>query len=342
MEKNIPDIVITWVDGNDPAWRSQRAQYRPRSEADDRDERYRDWESLRYWFRGIEKYAPWVQNIFFVTWGHVPEWLDTSNPRLHVVKHEDFIPEKYLPTYNSHTIELNLHRIKGLSENFVYFNDDVFVNAPIRPEQFFKDGKPCDMLALQPVVSNPDNPVMSHIYLNNTLVLSKYFRKRQNAGSQWKNYFHVGYPPLYFFYNIMEMAFPLFSGFYTAHGAAPLCRRTYEAVWQKEYSLLDNTCSHRFRSPDDVSPYLLREWQKLSGDFVPVNIHKKFAYFNVSNDNRALLRAIQSRKAAMLCINDANGKIDFESAKKQINEAFEKRLPLPSSFEKQVRPGNME
>ena len=96
---------------------------------------------------------------------------------------------QYLPTYNSHTIELNLHRIPGLSENFVYFNDDVFLIRPVTPQHFFKNGKPCDMLALQPVVANPANPVMSHIFLNNTLVLSKYFNKRENIRHQWRNYF---------------------------------------------------------------------------------------------------------------------------------------------------------
>ena len=89
------------------------------------------------------------------------------------------------------------------------------------------------MLALQPVVANPANPVMSHIFLNNTLVLSKYFNKRENIRHQWRNYFKPGYPPLYFCYNFLELAFPLFSGFYTVHGASPLCRSTYETLWEK-------------------------------------------------------------------------------------------------------------
>lgn len=334
MEINTPDIVVTWVDGNDAAWQAERRKYRPQAQSDDRKERYRDWESLKYWFRGIEKYAGWTKNIFFVTWGHVPAWLNTENPKLHIVKHTDFIPKQYLPTYNSHTIELNLHRIKGLSENFVYFNDDVFVINQVQPEQFFKGGKPCDMLALQPVVANPANPVMSHIYLNNTLVLSKYFNKRQNIKKQWRNYFKPGYPLLYFGYNMLELAFPLFSGLYTAHGAAPLCRRTYETLWQKEFDVLDATCRHRFRSQEDVSPYLLREWQKLSGDFAAKNVCRRFAYFNVSNQNTALIRTIVKQKADTLCINDANGEIDFETAKQQINTAFEQIFPEKSSFEK--------
>ena len=90
---------------------------------DDRIERYRDWEILKYLFRSIENFAPWVNNVYFVTCGHLPAWLNTECPKLQIVSHKDFIPEKYLPTFNSHSIEWNFHRIKNLSEHFVYFND---------------------------------------------------------------------------------------------------------------------------------------------------------------------------------------------------------------------------
>lgn len=331
---NIPDFVITWVDGNDPDWQAEKRNYTTSGLADNRTERYRDWENLKYWFRGIELYAPWVKNIYFVTWGHLPGWLNTNHPKLHIVKHTDFIPEKYLPTYNSHTIELNLHRIPGLSENFVYFNDDVFIIRPVTPKTFFQNSKPCDMLALQPVVANPANPVMSHIFLNNTLVLSKYFKKRENIKKQWKNYYKIGYPVMYFGYNLLELAFPLFSGFYTTHGASPLVKSTYETLWQKEYETFDTTCMHKFRHSDDINQYLLREWQKLTGNFTPRNVCCHFQYFNVSSDNRKLLSAIKKQKTEMICINDANDKIDFDAAKQQINDAFTAVFPNKSSFEK--------
>lgn len=334
MQSSTLDFVITWVDGSDPAWLDEKSHFASGSEADNRKERYRDWDHLKYWFRGIEKNAPWVHNIYFVTWGHLPAWLNTAHPKLHIIKHTDFIPPQYLPTYNSHTIELNLHRIPGLSENFVYFNDDVFLIRPVTPQHFFKSGKPCDMLALQPVVANPANPVMSHIFLNNTLVLSKYFNKRENIRHQWRNYFKPGYPPLYFCYNFLELAFPLFSGFYTVHGASPLCRSTYETLWEKEYPLLDATCLHKFRHADDVNQYLLREWQKLTGYFTAENVCRSFRYFNASSDNKKLVSVIKKQKADIICINDANTAIDFERAKTQISTAFSALFPEPSSFEK--------
>ena len=130
-EKEPIDFVITWVDGNDPKWQEEKDKTLIAQglgvHIDGRKERYRDWDNLQYWFRGVEKYAPWVRKIHFVTWGHMPEWLNVDHPKLHIVKHEDFIPKEFLPTFNSHTIEWNFHRIEGLSEHFLYFNDDMFL-----------------------------------------------------------------------------------------------------------------------------------------------------------------------------------------------------------------------
>src|SRR5699024_7559051 len=112
------DFVITWVDDSDSDWLNAKNSYVENEVKDSRDIRYRDWDTLHFLFRGIEKFTPWVNKVFLVTWGHLPKWLNLNHPKLRVVKHEEFIPKKYLPTFNSHTIELNLHRIKDLSERF--------------------------------------------------------------------------------------------------------------------------------------------------------------------------------------------------------------------------------
>ena len=140
MKNSEVDIVVLWVDGNDPEWLKERMQYdNSIKNSGNLDSRFRDWGLMRYWFRGIEKNVNWYRKIFFVTWGHVPEWLDTSHPKLRIVKHSDYIPAEYLPTYNSNTIEMNLHRIEDLSENFILFNDDIFVIDEIREEMFFRN-----------------------------------------------------------------------------------------------------------------------------------------------------------------------------------------------------------
>lgn len=328
------DFVIMWVDGKDPAWREEKSRYMPDSQSDDSEARYRDWELLKYWFRGVEQFAPWVRNIHFVTWGHVPEWLDTTNPKIHIVKHEDYMPKEILPVFTSTIIELYLHRIEGLADHFVLFNDDVFLVQKTEPDNFFIGGMPVDMLAFQPVVANPKNPVMSHIYMNNSLILAKHFDKRACVKAHLGDYFKIGYPPLYFFYNLLELFFPLYTGFYTVHGPSPYLKKTFEEVWEKEESTLKKASLGRFRGVGDVSQYLFREWQKLSGNFVPKNVHKIFQYYEMSEDNGALYQAIRKPKKKVICINDAEIHGDISSMKTELHMAFQEILPEKSCFEK--------
>lgn len=342
MEPQI-DFVITWVNASDEAWREAREDIRNKTQgaahflkADDRRERYRDWGLLKYWFRGVEKYAPWVRKIHFITFGKLPEWLNEAHPRLHVVRHEDYVPKEFLPTFNSNVLELYLHKIEGLSEHFVYFNDDMFLMKKTKPEDFFKKGMPCDMLAFQPVVANPSNPIMSQTLLNNSLVLSKYFDKRENVKKQPAKYFKAGYPPLYFLYNLLELFFPRYTGFYTVHGPSPFCKSTFAEVWEKEEELLLKVSENRFRSASDVTPYLFREWQKLSGNFRAVNLHRHFAYYEIGDKNTKMLAAIRGQKRRILCINDGPVSGDEEKIRAEIGAAFAEILPECSAFEREV------
>ena len=330
------DFVITWVDGGDAAWRKEKASYCPDEGTDDDDVRYRNWDLLKYWFRGVEKFAPWVRKIHFITWGHLPKWLNTAHPKLHIVRHEDYIPKQYLPVFNSNVLEIYMHKIEGLSEKFVYFNDDFYLIAGSKPEDFFIKGKPCDMLAFQPVVANPKNPVMSHLYLNNSLVLCKYFNKRENVRKHPGNYFKPGYPVWYFMYNMLEMAFPQYTGFFTPHGPSSFLKGTFEEIWEKENRLLCEMSKHRFRSNGDVTPYLFREWQKLSGNFVPKNVLKDFSYFDIGDENTKLLQTIKKQKKKIVCINDQDIGAEFERVKQELQQAFSAILPEVSAFEREV------
>lgn len=116
------DFVVTWVDGADKRWQKKRAQYvdDPEIEAGMSSAKaYRDWGTFKYWFRGVESFAPWVNKVYLVTDDQVPTWLDLRHEKLEVIDHTDIIDAKYLPVFNSNAIEMNLHKIKGLSENFV-------------------------------------------------------------------------------------------------------------------------------------------------------------------------------------------------------------------------------
>lgn len=138
------DVVYTWVDGTDPAWIERKRTAIEQetgegmTEAAAEDLRFIDHDELRYSLRSLEQYAPWIRHIYLVTDRQRPSWLVPDHPRLTVVDHRDIAPAgSALPTFNSHAIEANLHRIEGLSEHFLYFNDDVFLSSPVGPELFF-------------------------------------------------------------------------------------------------------------------------------------------------------------------------------------------------------------
>ena len=334
MSENKIDFVISWVNGEDPEWISKRNSYKEEINADVRNERYRDFGTLKYLLRGIDLYAPWVRKVYLVTEGHLPEWLNKDCDKLEIVCHKDFMPAEVLPTFNSNAIEMYLHKIPGLSEKFVYFNDDMIILKKLEETDFFVKDKVKDMLALQPVVANPVNPVMSNILLNDSIVISRHFDKRENIKSHKSKYYHIGYPLMYFVYNIFELAFPLYTGFYTVHGASPFLKSTYEELWEKESETLYATAKNRFRSEADVTQYLFREWAKQKGDFVPANLHKDFKYFEIKDDNSRLLSFISRKKIKMICINDSSKEVDYEKAREEVISELEKCLPHKSPFEK--------
>ena len=110
------DVVITWVNGNDPVWQQKQAEYKGVQKSTESADpaRYRDWGTLKYLLRSINQNAPWVRKIFLVTDNQKPEWF-VEQDKLVIVDHKDFIPEKYLPVFSANPIENNLHRIPGLS-----------------------------------------------------------------------------------------------------------------------------------------------------------------------------------------------------------------------------------
>ncbi len=333
IDTNKPiDFVIIWVDGNDPEWRKEKAKHDSSTVTTSNSEvRYRDWDNLQYWFRAVEKFAPWVNKIHFVTWGHIPKWLDTSNPKLSIVKHTDFIPEKYLPTFSSHTIELNLHRIEGLAEQFVYFNDDIFLTAPVSPEDFFKNGKPCDTVAQDCIFFGKDSA--GSFNGADVTVVNSNFKKRECIKKNPTIWFN----PKNGFRNIVRtallMPWPWFPGFYYQHVANSLLKSNYQEVWEKAGDTLDETCSHKFRKNGDVNQWVIKFWQMAKGQ---VSVRSdKFAYcYHIKESNfTRLCEDIPSGRRKMLCINDTANTLDFESKKEKVNRAFEKLLPQKSNFE---------
>ncbi len=330
------DFVILWVDGNDPAWQAEKSKYQPHTENENNSvNRYRDWGLLPYWFRSVEKFAPWVRKIHFVTWGHTPKFLNLDSPKLNVVKHSEFIPEEYLPTFSSHTIEMNIHRIPDLSEHFVYFNDDMFMLRKFQPEDFFKNGLPCTYGGEVPVELVGNIGTWQHAVVNNLGIINANFPKRDSVNKYGKKYRDKCYRwkdnlrTL-----ILEKLYPdYFTGFKNLHAPAAYLKESFREIWEAEPEKLVSTCRDRFRTSDNVNQWVVLWWQIASGQFSPAVIDNLVASIN-ENTIDELCLAIEKQSHDYICLNDPEEEIDFEILKIRLVESFEKILPTKSIFEK--------
>lgn len=324
------DFVLIWVDDSDIEWQKNKANYRNDNDSFNANNvRYRDWDILQYWFRAVEKYTPWVRKIHFVTCGHIPQWLKLDNPKLNFVKHSDYIDSRFLPTFSSHPIELNLHKIKGLAEQFVYFNDDMFINAKMKPDDFFKDGLPCDCAILNSI--KMDLHGIPNIIVNDLCVITEYFNFSLQLKKHWRKWINYKYGKL-LLRTLMLIPWRIYSGFYEPHLPTSFLKSTFQEIWNKESQLLNEVSSHKFRSKEDVNQWLIRYWQLASGEFIPrsPNIGKMYM---VNDSLDKIICDIKNHTHKMICINDSDKLRDFEIAKKRLQFAYQETLPDKSSFE---------
>lgn len=328
---NAIDIVIPWVDGSDPAWQEERGRFRPTVRSDNSNARFREWGLFQNWFRGIEAYAPWVRTVHLVTWGHLPPWLNVNHPKLHVVNHRDYIPEEYLPTFSSHVIELNMHRIPGLADHFIYFNDDVYLTAPTVREDFFVDGLPVDTAVLGMVTNSDSVSFLPYIQLNMLGNINQTFSKHQVMKQNLSKWFSPKYGKL-MLYNLYFYPGANVAGLRNFHTCIPYRKETLEQVWQAFPEDLDHTCRNRFRSREDVNQYLFRYWRMMRGEFVPGKPNS--AYLTIGEDSvQSIAQAMSSSRYKVVCVNDDPMSCDFSQQQEQLDQIFRNKYPDKSMYE---------
>ncbi len=330
------DIIIPWVDGADPDWMEEKdkkaEELNGSSAADYSDKRFRDWGIIRYLFRSIDLYAPWVNKVHFVTWGHLPKWMNPSAPKLHIVNHKDFIPQQYLPTFSSHTIELNMHRIPGLAEHFIYFNDDMLLLRPTKRTDFFKKGLPRDYAILN-VLASPIRGSMIDIALTDIEVINDHFRKNDVL----RKHFFKWINPVYgnkVVSTFLLLPWGFFPNFYYKHVCNAFLKSTFTEIWEKEFDLLDSTCHHSFRTHRDANQWLMREWQLCQGSFIPISPNN-VETLHIRNKNAEIDRVLKERKLKVICLNE-NGLTKLKDVKKtmeEIDAMLAREFPSKSSFE---------
>ncbi|CCY76183.1 capsular polysaccharide phosphotransferase eps10H [Eshraghiella crossota CAG:259] len=335
------DVVIPWVDPTDKEWQASKNKFLEdlnNDKVDNSENRFRDWDNFKYVFRGIDKFMPWVHKIYLITCGQVPDWMNKeADDRIVIVNHSDYIPKEYLPTFSSHPIELNLHRIKELSEHFIYLNDDYFVINETSPEDFFIDGLPCDY-ALEDPITPDHKDIFNNILINNMVLLNSHYDRRTVLKEQKKKFYSMCDKKAF----VTNMCFrPLkrnhFFGLHYSHLASNILKSTIEKVWTENREILEATSSHKFRNADDVNQFIFKNEQYVTGKFHPYNINRFGRAIQLDDTIEGAVedvcRTITDSSYKMICINDCNIE-DFDNTRTKINAALEKILPNPSVWER--------
>lgn len=305
------DFVIPWVNGSDYEWQKKKNSYQSNTSEGDSVQRFRDYGTLKYLLRSIEINANWVNKILLITDQQVPEWL-ADNVRILVIDHTDYIPKKYLPTFNSNVIELNIWRIKDLSEHFVLLNDDFLFSKETSKSDFFtQEGTPKD-IAAQSVFMPRDE--FAHIPINNISLINQTFNKREWLLQNWKTAFSFKYGVALNILSIMLSPLPYFTRFYEPHVGTSYLKGNFEKVWDLFPDKLDITSKNKFRDINEVSHWLVRYYQILTGQ-ISTRSYKFGKYLSLSDDD-ILEKILKRKNINMLALND-----NIDDTEKQLRAA---------------------
>jgi hypothetical protein len=338
MQKEKIDFVISWVDGNDEEWLNKKNNYLPQNKKkyDVRKQRFRDWDNLKYLFRGIEKNADWVNHIYLVTPGHFPEWINRDNSKITLINQDILFEERYLPTFNNCAVELMMHKIPGISDKFVYFNDDMFILKTVSEEDFFENGLPLDNVGFAPIQASytKDGKGTYGISVMNTRVVAKRFTKKEIMKRSARKFLDLRNRKD-LIKTICMLPFPDLTGFNETHTVNSFLKSTFEDVWENAYDDLIDTVQSKFRGEFNVSQWCMRYWQIATNKFAIRNPGFSL-FFDIINcgDEKKVINAILKKSAKVICIND-NIKDDkeFDLIKKKVNKAFEYLYPEKSEYE---------
>nr|WP_206210550.1 stealth family protein [Streptomyces sp. SID10362] len=312
------DVVYTWVDDSDPVWAAERDAARsgrlgvpaPRlhSQAAN-DARFTSRDELRYSLRSLHQYAPWVRTIHLVTAGQVPAWLDTEVPGLKVVDHREiFSDPAALPTFNSHAIESQLHHIEGLSEHFLYLNDDVFFGRPLTAGHFFHANGLSKFFQSKALVpsgpTSPDDLPVDAAGKNSRALIERSFGTR--VAQKMK------------------------------HTPHPL-RRSVLADIELVYAAEHRRTQHsRFRSPDDVpiTSSLHHYYGFHTGRATTGKL--RYVYIDLAAElaQRRLDTLLARRNFDTFCLNDTVVHPDPDAQERMVRTFLDAYFPVPSRFER--------
>lgn len=310
------DVVYTWVDGSDENWRNKRDIYKESCTEDSNEtqfhaeatseSRFTSRDELKYSLRSLDLYAPWVRKIYIVTDNQIPHWLKIDHPKINIVDHGEIIDAKFLPTFNSNVIISNIHKIKGLSEHFLFFNDDVLLGANVTKSHFFS---PAGIAYVSP--SNNRRP-----FGDPTVISEPHFNITRNIR------------------RALEERFGVTISRAIKHTPHPMIKSVMEEMHKVFHEEFTETYKSRFRHHSDiVGDQLYHYYSQIIGRAVPGRL--SYNYINIMNDAylNTLHQTLIKRNRHAICLNDApvDGAIPIPDY--EINKFLEQYYPAKSEYE---------
>ena len=298
------DLVITYLNNNDKKWQRDYKTYSKieKKKYNPFDVRFRDWNNFKYVLRSIANYMSFIKNLYIVVSdeSQIPEYVNTDTTK--IIFHKDIIPEKYLPTFNSNTIELFIYKIPKLSENFLYTNDDIFITNNISVNDFYDNEM------------NPKIDVFEKRITRNNV----YINSLRNTQELVLNEHNITFKS-----NLSLLR--------SNHSINPMKKSMWEYYWDKYKNEMSNSIT-RFRDKSNIT-------QELSNYHFFIkdknNVTKRNTrYFSFINSTTYdLENLINDKNITAICIND-NGVIDFDIYKTEVNVILERKYPNKCIYEK--------
>jgi hypothetical protein len=304
------------VDGSEPAHAAKRErclrEQRGIHENGLEQARFRDNEELRYSMRSLALHAPWIRSVILVTDGQTPAWLKRDHPSIRIVDHTEFIPSRFLPTFNSHVIEAYLHAVPGLAEHYIYLNDDVFLARPCRQTDFF----------------TPNGLPLAFVD----------WRKRRLFG-----YSYTKTPHAQSYFNTLrilrERGVRTDPKFITAHGPYPqtLSNAAEAFAFYREH--IEAFAANKFRTAGELALYshALPLWMYHRKRLVPCD--ERYYYVQTRRKDRiayykAILHSRRDRVPPLFfCINDVGGPAATEQWRHDLRDLLTAYYPDPAVHE---------
>jgi hypothetical protein len=306
------DLVFSWVDGSSPEYiAARRAQMEGvvLGEGDDHEARFRQINELKYALRSVYMFAPWIRRIFIATDSPAPAWL-AEHPTVTIVRSEEFFSDpSVLPTHNSQAVECQLHNIEGLSEHFLYSNDDMFFGRPVSPDMFFTPGGITKFIEAETRIGLGDNAAERSGFEN---------AARVNRKLLWNRFGRITTRHL-------------------EHTAAPL-RRSVVAKMEREFpEEFRKTAASRFRAADNISVTnsFYHYYALLTGRAVTQTAAKvRYVDTTARAGLNYLPKLLAKRNMDFFCLNDGSfPEVPADERAQLVTDFLEKYFPIKAPWE---------